>query len=301
MSGSGQHTPASTAGPPAGKGALAWMRANRSFVTAATILLAASISWNLAMGMLGWTMVKYPVPARAAETNAYRLVNFPTRIGKYRLAQDGEVDRDRQTGRPIFDKEPDGLIEMPSEQLEELGTTKNKQNWYYMSIFRDTSRSAGDSRAYIQLNVTYYTGLLDAVPHVADYCIAASGGRVDPKLSGTILASLPAGEVPEAWREITLYRTAYTGRRGERSAQYHVFSMNGEPTAHWLKVRYGLIKPWVRYCYFAKIQLAPSKPGLSIEESDGVCRDFARAALPEVLKLLPTVADVEKLAASGGS
>ena len=301
MSGSGQQTPASTAGPPAGKGALAWLRTNRSFVTATTILLAASVSWNLAMGMLGWSMVKYPVPAPAAETNGQRLANFPARVGKYRLAQDGEVNRDRQTGRPIFDGKPDGLIEVPSEQLDELGTTRHKQNWYYMGIFRDTSRIAGDPRAYIQLNVTYYTGLLDAVPHVADYCIAAGGGRVDPKLSGMISVSLPAGEVPEAWREITLYRTAYTGRRGERSAQYHVFSMNGEPTAQWLKIRYGLIKPWVRYCYFAKIQLAPSKPDLSIEESDRLCRDFARAALPEVLKLLPTAADVEKLAASGGS
>lgn len=82
--------------------------------------------------------------------------------------------------------------------------------------------------------------------------------------------------------------------------------MNGEPTAHWWIIRYGLVKPWVRYCYFAKIQLAPykpdpHKPDLSIEESDRICRDFARAALPEVLKLLPTAADVEKLAASGGS
>lgn len=301
MSGSGQHTPASTAEPPAGKGALAWVRANRNFVTAVTILLVASVSWNLAMGLLGWTMVKYPVPAWAAETNGHQLVNFPTRIGKYRLAQDGEVNRDQQTGQPIFDEKPDGLIEVSSEQLDELGTTKHKQNWYYMGLFRDTGRSPGDPRAYIRLNVTYYTGLLDAVPHVGEVCIAAAGGRVDPKLSGTILVPLPAEEVPEAWREITLYRTAYTGRRGERSAQYHVFSMNGEPTAQWLKIRYGLIKPWVRYCYFAKIQLAPSKPDLSIEESDRICRDFARAALPEVLKLLPTAADVEKLAASGGS
>ena len=109
MSGSGQHTPASTAAPPAGKGALAWVRANRSFVTATTILLAASFSWNLAMGMLGWTMVKYPVPSPAAETNEYRLVNFPARIGQYRLAQDSET--------------------VSSEQLDELGTTKHKQNW----------------------------------------------------------------------------------------------------------------------------------------------------------------------------
>ena len=298
MSGSGRHSSASTAGP--GRGALAWMRANRSFVTATTILLVAGVSWNLAMGLLGWTMVKYPVAARGAELDKQRLVNFPARIGKYRLAQDGEVARDKQTGRPIFDKKPDGLIEVPSEQLDELGTTKHKQNWYYMSIFRDTSRSAGAPQAYIQLNVTYYTGLLDAVPHVADRCIAASGGRVDPGRSGTISVSLPAEKVPDSWREITLYRTAYTSRDGTHSAQYHVFSMNGEPTAHWLRIRYGLIKPWVRYCYFAKIQLAPYRPNLSTEESDRICRNFAEAALPEVLKFLPTAADVEKLAAAGG-
>ena len=299
MSGSGRQSSASTAGP--GGGALAWMRANRSFVTAVTILLVAGVSWNLAMGLLGWTMVKYPVPARGTELDKQQLVNFPPRLAGYRLAKDGELVFDKQTRRPIFDGKPDGLMVVASEELDELGTTKHKLNWYYMSIFRDTSRSAGAPQAYIQLNVTYYTGLLDAVPHVADRCIASTGGRVDPGRSGTISVSLPAGEVPEAWREITLYRTAYTSQDGNRSAQYHVFSMNGEPTAHGLTIRYGLIKPWVRYCYFAKIQLAPYRPNLSTEESDRICRNFAEAALPEVLKFLPTAADVEKLAAGGGS
>lgn len=300
MSGSGQQPPASATGRP-GPGALHWLRANRSFVTAVTILLAAGVSWNLTMSLLGWTMVKYPVAGRGVEVNEHRQVNFPPEFANYRLAKDGEVLRDKQTGRPVFDGKPDGLVEVSSEQLDELGTTKHKLNWYYISVYRDTSKGPRDPGAYIQLNVTYYTGLLDAVPHVGEVCIRAAGGRVNPANSGIISLSLPAEKVPDSWREITLYRTAYTSRGGDHWAEYHVFSMNGEPTAHWLRIRYGLIKPWVRYCYFAKIQLTPREPNLSTEESDRICRNFAEAALPEVLKFLPTAADVEKLAAAGGS
>lgn len=281
------------------RAALTWTRANKSFTAAAAFLLVAGIGWNSAMALLKWTMAKYPVPhPETVELEGHRLANFPEMIGDYELAGDGELVRDSKTGRPIFDGEKDGILDVSSDQLSELGMKKHKLNWYYFAIYGNRRLRENDARAHVYLQVTYYTGLLDAVPHVSQVCVAAAGGTVLSREGGLIPVSLPPDRVPPGWEKVELNRTVYVLKQRNKLAQYHIFSMNGQPTAHWWKVRGTLGWPSVKYCYFAKIQLAPKNPNLGNEVSDEICRDFAQAVLPEVLKFLPTAADVEKLEAS---
>ena len=277
------------------RAALGWGLANLPFVAAAAVLVASLVVWY----SLDLALVKLAVPPPETVTLIdQRLVSFPVRIGPYQLAEDGTLIYDRRTGQPIFDGKPDGLAVVSPELLVELGTKDHEMNWYYFATYYDTRLDDRDPRAYVRLDITYYTGLLDAVPHVGALCIFAAGGRVDPGESGAVPLSLPKDKAPENWREIELYRTAYE-LKGQRRAQYHVFSVNGDPTASWVAVRLDLMSPWTRYCYFAKVQMVPVK-NVNRETSEEVCLEFARVALPEVLKYLPTAAHVRQLEAAEG-
>jgi len=85
--------------------------------------------------------------------------------------------------------------------------------------------------------------------------------------------------------------------------------MNGIPTARWEVVRGKLMLFTVRYCYFAKIQIAVFKVGTyrgrvglmnetDLNISDQACRDFLSHALPDILRFLPSADDVKKLSSS---
>ena len=270
------------------------------FALAAGVLLVAAVGWNTAMSWLKWTMAKEPVPPPAAvEVREHRLVNFPREIGPYLLADDGELTT-------VPDGRPDGLREVRDDILETLGVEAHEMNWYHMAVYRDTrvegAYNTGGGQ-YVQLDITYYTGLLDAVPHVGERCIIAGGGIIVPGASKSMSVSVPSAAPP--WDRFDIYRTAYefSDRRGgpsRRSAQYHVFSMNGRPTERWERVRGELTLPWVKYCYYAKIQWATLRPEPDFAKNDAVCRDFISYALPVVLRFLPTTDDIEKLKASGG-
>jgi hypothetical protein len=62
-------------------------------------------------------------------------------------------------------------------------------------------------------------------------------------------------------------------------------------------VRYELTKFWVKYCYFAKIEVASVVPDLPEKTCDELCQRFLSYALPSALQCLPTRQDVERAAA----
>jgi len=276
------------------------------FALAAGIVLVAAVGWNGAMRWMKWTMAKEPVPPTAAvETDEQRLTSFPRELpppkrrapgaaARFVLADDGSIAR-----------APDGMVRLGEEELSELGIADHELNWYYMAFFRDTSVAGRGRRGggrYVQVDITYYTGLLDAVPHVPTVCLYAGGGQIITQDSGPVEVAI--AQAPGPWNKIKVHRTAYMitrNRRTVRSAQYHLFSMNGIPTASRIAVRRHLTKPWVKYCYFAKIQFAIEPPEPDFAAGDAVCREFLQAALPTILQYLPSEQDVEALAKSGGS
>ncbi len=274
------------------------------FAVAAGLLLAAGAGWNGIMGGLQWTMSKRPVPWPAGvAVEAWRLTSMPEALGPYVLVEDGELTRDP-------DGQPDGVLVFHDEDLKTLGTTAHALNWYASLMYRD-SRGGGPKsnteRQYVRVDITYYTGLLDAVPHVPDNCLGAAGAAIVLADSGPMDVSVPLAASP--WDAFPVYRTTYVMRdKATKTAQYFFFSMNGKPTTRWQTVRGQLTLPWVKYCYFAKVQLAVFRlergrllPERDLAGCDGICRDFLKFALPEILRFLPSAEDVKRLDASGVS
>ena len=284
-------------------------RVDARYIVAVAFMLAAAIGWNVAL--YGLDLAKRPVPAPDfAVVQDHRLHNFPDSFGDFVLAP--------ETDPPTpDDRKQDGITELSEDILDVLGTLKHEWNWYYMATYRDTRRSGKQKQRWVRLDITYYTGLLEAVPHVGERCIAASGGTVlrDKAEAITVaMGALPA-DWEEQWKKIDVYRTPWekTKKDGsiETGVQYHVFSVNGSPMAHWEQIRWDLGSPLLRYCYFAKIQIAAfeekdrggAKDGDTNEKhdlktlkgNDAYCAEFLREAMPHILKVLPTVGDVRRL------
>lgn len=263
----------------------------RSLIALSLILVSVGVAWWAIFayvrhvadgGKDEWT--KYPVPSPdIVDTSNHRLDSFPRKIGDYKLFNTDKGDR---------------IVKLDEDMVGDLGMKKHDWNWYYFAQYQNTKLSKRDARARVLLRITYYTGLLDAVPHIGEDCIQAAGGVIDKDRSGVLPVVMK--DVPPGWENVELRRVAYMSD-GKAFAQYRIFSMNGDPTASWMKVRATLGSPWVKYCYFAKIEVAPRWPNLSDDVNDKICREFVETALPEVLKYLPTRADVDNLKHSEGS
>ena len=261
------------------------------FGVATGVMAAAVVGLNVLLHGKFLAKRAVPPPARV-EVSEHRLTSFPSRLGPYELAPEGETEAPSDR-----DHERDGIMVPDEHLLETLGTYKHDLNWYYMAVYRGRARPLKGAKVYMHLDLTYYTGLLEAVPHVPERCLVAGGKTIVRGRSKPIRLRLP--ELPAPWNEIDVYRTVYTDRQGRRfGAQYHVFSMNGLPAWEWETVRWEMGKLTRKYCYFAKIQLAPRGAAIgTLEASDAVCRDFLAHALPAILEFLPTAADVRKLEA----
>lgn len=263
------------------------------FGVAAGVLLVAAGAWFVVLpGLLSKKPVPPPEGTQLDDTHLLR--SFPEELGPYVLAPEAEA------AEPDAGKK-DGIHEMDKDELQTLGTLKHEWNWYYMATYRDTR--APNGAGYVRLDITYFTGLVQAVPHVPERCLVAGGNVLVPADSRQISVVVPGVEPP--WDNIQAYRTVYqwtdnrTGRSG-KGAQYHFFSSNGLPQWRWETVRLEMGHLFKKYRCFAKIQLAPHGSQVaSLADSDDRCRDFLTYALPAILKFLPTAADVEKLEASG--
>ncbi|MCJ7545168.1 MAG: hypothetical protein MUP47_11530 [Phycisphaerae bacterium] len=296
---------------PAGSRGAVWRACwrERHFLAAAGILAVATIGWDWTMAALGWVTRKEAVPwpnAVLVDTQC-RVISFPDRLGPYELVGDGVFDK-------APDGRPDGDVVLTGDVLESLKINtaldqmrvgERRSNWYLTRIYRDTRLESSYSpfRQW-RLEVHYYTGGLDKVPHVPDRCLVAGGATLLPSWSGELKVAVPAGTAP--WDHLTINRVGYemTDRIGlsvRRYAQYYVFSLNGEPEGSWMMVRLKLGDPRTRYCYFAKVQVAPLGEITDVDEADKAVHDFLAVFMPAVAALLPMPADVRALNASPSS
>ena len=80
-----------------------------------------------------------------------------------------------------------------------------------------------------------------------------------------------------------------------RYVDYYIFSVNGQPVTDRLVVRRKLTYPWVKHCYFAKIQFGPATAIGDFEDADRAAQEFVSYLLPRALEALPTSQDVQRL------
>lgn len=250
------------------------------FLVACAILAAGAISLTVAGGDL--------VFAKAEVPPTEPLVAFPERIGaRYELAtfiDGGSVER--------------GKARLTADVVKTLGT-EEFISWYFVDKARSTLRS----RAYVHLHLAYYTGILDAVPHVPERCQLAAGMQADPSNTRSIEWSLDDPPATwESWSNFDVRQAGFsrTQRDGSvsRSVTFYFFVANGEPA-----LREGVIaemsKPWKKYCYFMKVELSAGRTDRAIDaaEAEQLCREFFAAAAGDIFEHVLSNEQIEALEA----
>jgi len=284
------------------------------FCIAAAVLGLSAVGFEYISYVKDWAREKQSVPwpkGVIVDPDAFRWENLPDTVGRsstqqgqprYVLAGDGELRRNK-------DGLPDGDTILPDDVLDALGigtswdknrVAQRKSNWYLIRTYRDNDKPVGDPLRYWNLDVYYYTGALDTVPHIPERCMIAGGATLEKSVDVPI--SVPAARSPwdenleirratfEVTDEITMMTSQYV--------QYYLFSLNGRPEASWEKVRLGLSYPWIRYCYFAKIQFYPRMPVTDLAEADKAAEALMDNFLPIILQALPTPEDIKALGSS---
>ncbi|MCP4710715.1 MAG: hypothetical protein GY869_18985, partial [Planctomycetes bacterium] len=119
-----------------------------------------------------------------------------------------------------------GEIELPSEIEKELGTTIYI-NW----TLEDTSVPPSDPARRFQLFVSYYTGdNSDKVPHVAEICRTANGGKIDNDYNTEISVSdcgLGDSENKLPIRILDV-ESPQINQRSQKQTVAYFFSVNGD-------------------------------------------------------------------------
>lgn len=298
---------------PAGGKAWAGLLADRHFLVAAAILAASAAGWSALQRVAHMATVKYPVtwPEGVVVNDEYRMTSLAERLGPYAFVSgDGVLERNKD-GTPHKDGVPDGLGAMTKETLEllNIGTSadernrpRNRSNWFMIRTYEDTRLPVNHPLKYWRLEMYYYTGGVDLVPHVPEICAVMSGAIY----RGTVDLPVKAAKVSAPWggkvkfQEAMFQANDAHGEASSRFAQYYIFSLNGAPEGSRTTVRLTLASPFVRHAYFAKIQFCPLMPLSDPAEADGAAREFASCFLPEVLKALPMPEDVHKADQLGG-
>lgn len=194
--------------------------------------------------------------------------------------------------------------------VEALGTD------IYLSRFYDDSIRATPP---VQLHIAYYTGQVDAVPHVPDRCMVA-GGFV-PMTAEPITIPLDVGTT--AWKQDSQYdldgepypyvtkRNIITGQNeiirmplGEfqlRTTEFthpqigddrviagYFFVANGKTTAYPERIRMLAFDPSSKYAYYCKIQFTiRGGRDFDTEKFEKVVSDLSTQLLPEIMACLP--------------
>ncbi len=267
--------------------------AKRALIIVCLTLLVSGIGFRYAARSAEAHLKKEPVDLRSP------LINIPKRLGPWSAS--GEDQR------------------LTAEVEEQLGSDQYINRWY----IRD--EDSADRKA-IAVHLVYYTGLIDAVPHVPDRCNVAggqvavglpenidlpldhSGWRADPervhRKSGEPYPLLTfAGHVtgtPHTVRmpvgDFKLRTTEF--RDGERPEDRiyagYFFIANGQVTPRPEGVRKFAFDLTTRHAYFVKVQFTMLVPDETTKE--GFAADVANLSnelLPELMLCLPEWAEIE--------
>ena len=310
-------------------GAMAWCGQNVHFVIGVTILALSVGGWYGAAGYLNVAFMKKPVTHPEGveiDSETFRNLSLPKTFGeRYVRAEDDELYAAYgQPGDP--DDAPDGEIILKDEVLEPLkiGTALDKSriadrqcNWYVCRIYIDTNKDVGDKFKVWRLNVYYYTGVRDQVPHVGEICLVAGGATItgSSEIALTAPESRPPWNAPITFRKTQWRSKDRTSQKTHNYVQYYVFSMNDKPVNDRNSVRLKLMWPWVKHSYYAKIEFSPNGPISEVAavgdeagqaasaaaqaQADAAAQEFVKHFLPRVIDALPSHETIEALDAAG--
>ena len=205
--------------------------------------------------------------------------------------------------------------------IEELGTRNYLDRMYAVN---------GDpSRGVMQVHAAYYTGMIDAVPHIPERCWNANGMVMrgqpevrkinfdrsgwdtqhgpmhldtglryptanvrDPVTRATSVVNMPLGDV-----EMTV--SAFQDPRApiETALGGYLFIANGSLTPSALAVRNLSFKLSDRYAYYCKVQFSarmPGEPDKALPKFDTMTSELMQHLLPQLMRCLPDWPAIER-------
>lgn len=267
--------------------------ARSALIVACLTLLVSGAGFRIAVRAARAHLEKEPVPLRSP------LTNVPKRLGDWNA--------------------PGQDVSMTAEMEESLGSQQYIDRWYV--------QDAGTKDAQgMSVLVVYYTGFIDAVPHVPDRCLKA-GGWVP--LSLPVNLDLPLDR--SDWRPDTEHVNLKTGepyplrsfvhsvtgdpvtvrmpvgdfklrttefRAGDRLEERiyagYFFIANGQVTPSPEGVRKFAFDLTTKHAYYAKVQfIMPASEQTDVEGFVALSTDLAEKLLPHLMLCLPDWAEVE--------
>ncbi|MCR9216112.1 MAG: hypothetical protein NXI14_02805 [bacterium] len=261
---------------------------------AVMVLAAVSLAWYIRAN--GLRITKLPIYAK----DNLQLRSIPGELpptGDPRWVQLGP---DRQMG---------------AEEIAALGSANAISRVYQRA---DTIGTANP--VAFELHAVYYTGMIDAVPHVPERCVVAGGGEM---LSGPRITPVPLDLSPDAGvlaEERDGGEIRYSDRSGvtfqriplPRGVEHlamsissfdqlssdqdiwagYFFIANGGVVASASGVRGLAYRLDSDYAYYAKIQFSSVTVG-SAEELASLAADALRDLFPEIMRCMPNWDEVE--------
>jgi exosortase len=236
-----------------------------SLGVATGVLLVCVLGLNAMVRANGVVIFKDKLPLR------HGLAELPATIGPWHRVRD---------------------VGISEAEREELGTTE-AVSWLYQ-------RTDTLDAMLVGLHLTYYTGIVDTVPHVPERCELARGAK-ELGRSTTVLhldgpryraqggklyaeSTLAGGEVLVPGADVPATINIFAQGRETYCVAYF-FVANGNYFANPDGVRASGFSPWDRFNYYSKVQMR--LPAHTPEEAAVQATELLRAVMPEVLACLP--------------
>ena len=286
---------------PALRGALPRVLRQPAFLGAVILLAVAAVGLNAATESMRLHFRKLPV-----ELSVPRLDDadkgIPSKLGHWvQVTKDEPLDHAVQevlgTKEFVFRDYVDSRI-VPQTDVDWFTDKPTKERM--AKLFEIQQQHP---EAVVKLAITYYTGLVDTVPHVPEKCYVADGFEPSgtPETRSEQIGTLADGSPRKvSYRHIQFQDTTGSGRV-DRDVAY-LFHVNGRYESSSIGVRKDLQDLRQRYGYFAKVELmttarsradsTPDVKSAAQAKSLAAFNDLLASALPEVERCLPDWAKV---------
>lgn len=255
-----------------------------AFVVAVVVLGLAAVGLNAATSFLELYFKKLPVELTLP------LKEIPGQFGPWKQVfadkpLEGDIEHELGTNEYVFRLYADTRVVRPEalEGLEDPDPAK-RESAHRALMAQQQQRPD----AFVNMAVTYYTGMVDTVAHIPDRCYVADGFQP----SEYEIVTWQAGGKPVGARFINFEDQTARGTVNRNVAYF--FHVNGVyETDPITGVRLRLQDLRERRGYYAKVELMTQ--GLKAPTASKVMEDFLGAALPSVERCLP---DWEKVKAA---
>lgn len=267
-----------------------------AFLGTFALLGIAAVGLNAATEAMALHFRKLAVPLSVPRLDDGKQ-GIPARIGNWvQVSVDEPLDHTTQeilgTKEFVFRDYVDSRI-VPQSEIDQFADKPTKDRQGMVAVIQ-----AKHPEAVIRLAITYYTGLVDTVPHIPEKCYVADGYEYGsaPDTRSQSLGVYADGSPRNLSYRFLHFEDATGQGRVDRDVAY-LFHVNGRYESSNIGVRQELQDLRQRYGYFAKVELmttAQNRPDASAQakvesqaKSQTAFNDFLTVLLPELERCLP--------------